>query len=68
MTLIKLKQIRSDSGMTYQKVADLVGVSKEYYWFIENGQRGLTYDMAVKIASVFNKKPDEIFFEHKVNL
>ncbi|KFL44568.1 hypothetical protein CH76_01815 [Lysinibacillus sp. BF-4] len=68
MTLVKLKKIREDSGMTYQKVAEIVGISKEHYWFIENGKRGLTYDMAVRIANVFNKKPDEIFFKQKVNL
>lgn len=46
---------------TLQQVADEVGVSKPYYWQIENGKRGLSYELAVKIASVFNTTPDEIF-------
>lgn len=57
----KLKQIREDSGKTHQEVADQIGITKPYYWQIENGKRGLSYDLAVKIAAVFNKTPDEIF-------
>lgn len=57
----KLKHIREQSGKNYQEVADEIGVSKPYYWQIENGKRRLSYELAVKIASVFGKKPDEIF-------
>lgn len=57
----KLIHIRKKEGMTLQDVADKVGISKPYYWQIEQGKRGLSYEMAVKIAGVFNKKPDDIF-------
>lgn len=57
----KLKLIREQSGKNYQEVANEVGISKPYYWQIENGKRGLSYELAVKIANVFGKKPDEIF-------
>jgi len=57
----KLQLTRLDSNLTYQEVADAIGVSKPYYWQIENGKRGLSYDLAVKIAGVFDKKPDDIF-------
>ncbi|WNN77736.1 helix-turn-helix transcriptional regulator [Lysinibacillus capsici] len=63
MSLEKLKKLRTREKLTYQQVADYAGISKEYYWFIENGKRRLTYEMAIKIAKVFNKKPDDIFFE-----
>lgn len=56
-----LKETREEYEKTHQEVADAVGVSKPYYWQIENGKRGLSYDLAVRIASVFGKKPDEIF-------
>ncbi|MFD2133302.1 helix-turn-helix transcriptional regulator [Pseudogracilibacillus auburnensis] len=62
MVLEKLKLIREKAGLTYQEVADKVGISKEYYWMIENGKRKLSYELAVKIAKVFNAKPDDIFF------
>lgn len=61
MNLAKLKSLRTERNMTYQEVADRAGISKEHYWMIENGQRGLTYPTAIKIAKAFNKKPDDIF-------
>ncbi|MCJ7840539.1 helix-turn-helix domain-containing protein [Lederbergia sp. NSJ-179] len=61
MTLDKLRKIRINAGLTYQEVAEKVGITKEYYWMIENGKRRLSYEMSVKIASVFNSNPDDIF-------
>ena len=62
----KLKEIREKFDKTHQDVADLIGVSKPYYWQIENGKRGLSYELAVKIASVFGKTPDEIFLTEEL--
>lgn len=64
--LTRLKEVRESTGMTYQQVADLAGITKEYYWMIENGKRNLSYSNAVKIASVFNKEPDDIFLNQKL--
>ncbi|MCY9541813.1 helix-turn-helix domain-containing protein [Paenibacillus alvei] len=61
MIRAKLKDIRESSGKTNQEVADSIGITKSYYWQIENGKRGLYYDMAVKIAAVFGLTPDDIF-------
>jgi len=66
MVLIELKSIRENHKLTYQEVADKVGISKEYYWMIENGKRKLSYPLAVKIAAVFNKNPDEIFLSNEL--
>lgn len=66
MVLEKLKKIRESERMTYQQVADEVGISKEYYWMIENGKRGLTYSLAVKIAAVFKTRPDYIFLDNEL--
>lgn len=63
LALEKLKNNRINENLTCQQVADRAGISKEHYWFIENGKRGLTYEMAARIAKVFNKKPDDIFFD-----
>nr|WP_272514022.1 helix-turn-helix transcriptional regulator [Bacillus cereus] len=63
MKLEKLKEIRMVNKMSLQNVADLIGISKPYYWQIENGKRRLTYDLAVKISGVFNLTPDDIFLE-----
>lgn len=56
-----LKAIRKKEKITCQQVADAVGVSKVYYWQVENGKRNLYYGLAVKIAEFFNTSPDEIF-------
>lgn len=58
----KLKQIRTELGYTYQKMAELLKISKTFYWQIENKQRTLTYEMAKRIAEIFKKKPDDLFY------
>ena len=60
--LNKLRELRLKNNLTYQDMADKVGICKAYYWQIENGNRNLYYDLAKKIAKVFNLKPDDIFY------
>lgn len=66
MILEKLKKTREGAKLTYQQVADEIGISKEYYWMIENGKRGLTYPLAVKISAVFKSSPDYIFLDNEL--
>jgi putative transcriptional regulator len=61
MIRTRLKEVREKSEKTLQQVADELGVTKPYFWQIENGKRGLSYELAVKIAAVFDMKPDDIF-------
>jgi len=58
-----LKNLRMKERFTHQDMANFLDISKAFYWQIENKQRTLSYKMAVKIASVFHKRPDEIFLE-----
>lgn len=59
----KLKELRILNNYTVVEIAKIIGISPTYYWQIENKKRRLYYEVAVKIAKVFNKKPDEIFYE-----
>ena len=59
----KLQLIRNNKNISYKNMSEMIGVSKTYYWQIENGKRRLTYEFAKKIASIFNLKPDDIFYE-----
>lgn len=59
----KLRELRKKKRYTTQDMADKLGISKPFYSQIENQMRRLSYNMAVKIAAVFGKKPDQIFFE-----
>lgn len=59
----KLQIIRNEKNITYKSMAEMLGVSKTFYWQIENGKRRLTYELAKRIANVLNMKPDDIFYE-----
>lgn len=55
-----LKQLREERGYRYKDVAEAIGITEVYYWYIENGQRRPYYDLIVKIADFFKVKLDEI--------
>lgn len=63
----KLKKYRLDAKLTNQMMADILKISKPYYWQIEHNQKRLSYEMAVKIAKIFNLKPDELFYDEYKN-
>ena len=58
-----LKVLREEKGLNYQEMANLLGISKAYYWQLEHKNRRLYYDMAKKIAEIFKLKPDDIFYQ-----
>ena len=60
--MIGLKNLRKNNNHSYQDMANHLNISKTYYWQLENNKRRLTYEMAVKIAKIFNLKPDDIFY------
>ena len=65
----ELKKLRKKQKLTYQDVANKLSISKCFYWQLENSKRTLSYKMAIKIANIFNMKPDDIFYEYyKKNL
>ncbi len=59
-----LEKERLKRNYTYQQMADMLNICKSYYWQIEHNNRRLYYDLAVKIADIFGKKPDDIFFDY----
>ncbi|WP_054710728.1 helix-turn-helix transcriptional regulator [Bacillus sp. JCM 19041] len=63
MQRTKLKKVRLENHMTLEEVAKLIHVSTPFYWQVENGKRGLSYELAVRIAKVFSLKPDDLFFD-----
>ena len=58
-----LKELRRSSKFSFRDMSNKLGISKTYYWQLENRQRRLYYEMAVKIADIFEKTPDSIFYE-----
>lgn len=59
--LDKLRALRESNNITQQEMANTLSISKQFYSQIERGERRLSYDMAVMIANIFKKTPDEIF-------
>jgi len=63
---VKLREVRKKNKYSLEQVAAKVGISKVYIWQIENGKRRLNYSLAIKIANVFNMKPDELFYDDTI--
>lgn len=59
----RLKQYRINDNLSMQDMADLLNISKTYYWQLEHNQRRLSYNLAIQIANIFKMKPDDIFYE-----
>lgn len=57
-----LKSLRESKNISQQVVADKIGITRQYYSSIENGERQakMTIDMAQKIATVFDVPLDII--------
>ncbi len=64
-----LKEYRLEKKYSCQHMADLLNISKSYYWQLEQNKRKLSYELAFKIAQIFEVKPDIIFYDYyKKNL
>ena len=61
----KLKKLRKETGLTVYDMAKKLGITASFYSQIENKKRRLFYDMAIKIAQIFDEKPDNLFYVEK---
>lgn len=64
----KLKMIRLKYKYSYADMARMLNISRTYYWQLENKKRRLYYFLAQNIATIFNTKPDDIFYEKQDKL
>lgn len=57
-----LKKIREENNFSKSDVARLLGITRQYYGYIETGERlpDLTFSIAVKLSEIFNISLDEI--------
>lgn len=51
-----LVKLREENNLTQQNVADEIGISRQYYAMVENGERQNKMDITLvtKLASVFH--------------
>ncbi len=61
-TMLKLKELRKANSYTIYDMARMLEISPSYYSQLENNKRRLFYDMAIRIAIIFNMRPDDIFY------
>ena len=50
MTENRIRDLREDSDLTQQQVADAIGITQRKYSYIETGQQ-LTDDILIKLAN-----------------
>ena len=54
----KLKMLRTGQKMTQQQLAERIGVAKSVVSYYESGDRYPSYDVLIKIASIFRTTTD----------
>lgn len=52
----QLKEARQSKRLTMQNIADNVGITKQAYYYYENGKRSMTISMLINICYVLNLK------------
>ncbi len=62
---IELAKRRLDLGLSLQQVADLAGISRNYYGKIELGRREPRLDVARNIARALGSSIEFLFFAHE---
>lgn len=56
----RIKRLREQRGMTQEELADLVGVHQSKISHCETGARGISLDLAARIATALGVKVDEL--------
>jgi len=57
----KIRELRTERGMTQEQLAKAVGVSRQSVIAIENGKYDPSLELAYRIAKTFGKSIEEIF-------
>ena len=58
----RLKEVRSEKGLSQQQLADLVGVSRNTISSIETSQFNPTAKLALILCIALDKKFEELFY------
>lgn len=56
----RIKDLREDSDLTQQNVADAIGITQRKYSYIETGIQPLTDELIVRLAGFYHTSADYI--------
>ena len=56
----RIRDLREDSDMTQQEIADRLGITQRKYSYIETETQPVTGDMLIKIADLYSVSTDYI--------
>ncbi len=56
--LNRIKDLREDSDLTQQQVADAIGITQRKYSYIETGTQPLTDELLVRLANYYRVSID----------
>ena len=62
-----IDKLREENGYTYLDLSKMLKCSKSYVWQLFNKKRNLSYEHAILIASIFNMKPDDVFYTNSID-
>ena len=54
----RIKDLREDSDLTQQQIADAIGITQRKYSYIETGTQSLTDELLVKLANYYQVSID----------
>ena len=54
----RLRDLREDSDLTQQKLADALGITQRKYSYIETGTQPLTDEILIKLANYYDVSID----------
>ncbi|MDC6467596.1 helix-turn-helix transcriptional regulator [Flavobacteriaceae bacterium] len=57
---IKIKQLRTEKGLSQEKLALNAGLDRTYLPSIEKGERNVSLEVIKKLALALNVKPSEL--------
>lgn len=57
----KIRDYRQKNNLTQESLAEKVDVNKNFIYMLENDQRALSLQLAIKIANALNISLDELF-------
>lgn len=58
----RLKELRASKGLNQQELGALVGASRQTISLIERGDYNPSITLALRIAKVFGRTADEVFY------